>query len=335
MLKKLILNLMVIFLISDTAFSQETDKSLLIFSSRKEELIKPLCDLYEKEKGVKINLRIGQDQPLIEMINREKENSPADILFTVDAGNLWYAASQNLFQEIKSDVLTKNIPEHLRDEKNQWFGLSVRARVIVYNTNKVKREDLKSYADLADKKWKGKLALRKSSSVYNQSLVAILIAIYGQEETNKIVSGWVSNLAVDILDNDTKVMESVAAGLADVGIVNTYYYGRLMKTNPDLPIKLFFPDEINKGVHVNVSGAGVLKYSKKKEEAIKFIEWMTEKEAQKILSDINMEYPVNPQFKANDTILNWGELSQCKVPLTKAGELQGDAVRLMEKCKYK
>jgi len=335
MLKSILYYLFIILFAFESVFAQETEKSLLIFSSRKEELIKPICDLYEKEKGVKIKLRIGQDQPLIEMINREKESSPADIFFTVDAGNLWYAASQNLFQEIKSEVLTQNIPEHLRDEKNQWFGLSVRARVIIYNTNKVKPEDLKSYADLADKKWKGRLALRKSSSVYNQSLVAILISLYGEAEANKIVSGWVSNLAVDVLDNDTKVMETVSAGLADVGIVNTYYYGRLMKEKPNLPLKLFFPDESNKGVHVNVSGAGVLKYSKNKEEAIKFIEWLTEKEAQNILSDINMEYPVNPKFKANDTILSWGDLSQCKVPLTKAGELQGDAVRLMEKCKYK
>jgi iron(III) transport system substrate-binding protein len=280
-------------------------------------------------------LRIGQDQPLIEMMNREKDNSPADIFLTVDAGNLWYAASQNLFQEIKSDTLLKNIPEHLRDEKNLWFGLSIRARVIVYNTNKVKPEELKNYADLADKKWKGKLALRKSSSVYNQSLVAILIAIYGEDETSKIVSGWVNNLALDVLDNDTKVMEAISVGLADVGIVNTYYYGRLMKENPKLPLKLFFPDEINKGVHVNISGAGVLKYSKNKEESIKFLEWMTEENAQKILADINMEYPVNPKFKANDFVISWGEFIQCKVPLTKAGDLQGDAVRLMEKCKYK
>lgn len=313
----------------------EEPKSLLLFSSRKEQLILPLCEKYEKEKGVKIVLQIGDDTALIEMLDREKENSKADVLMTVDVGNLWYAASKNLFDEVNSEKLKANIPLHLRDDKNRWFGLSIRARTIVYNTNKVKPENLKSYADLADIKWKGKLAMRTSAKVYNQSLVAILISIYGEKETLRIVSGWVDNLAVDVLDNDTKVMETVASGAAEVGIVNTYYFGRLMKEKPDLPLKLFFPTIKETGTHINVSGAGVLKNSKNKAEAIKFLEWLTENEAQRFLADSNMEYPANPAIKANEVVAAWGEINQCQVPVTKAGEFQADAVRLMKKAKYK
>lgn len=317
-----------------STFADET-KNLLLYSSRKEQLILPLCELYEKEKGVKITLQIGDDSALIEMLDREKENTKADILMTVDVGNLWYAASKNLFEEVNSEKLKANIPAHLRDEKNRWFGLSIRARTIVYHTGKVKIEDLSSYSDLADKKWKGKLALRSSAKVYNQSLVAMLIAAHGEEETFKIVSGWVENLAVDVLDNDTKVMDTIAAGTAEVGIVNTYYYGKLMKEKPNLPLKLYWPDQKNNGTHINISGAGVVKHSKKKEEAIKFLEWLSEKEAQRFLADSNMEYPANPAFKANEVVLSWGEFKQCQIPLTKAGELQADAVRLMKKAKYK
>lgn len=324
-----------VFIISFNSIFADESKSLLLFSTRKEQIIKPLCELYEKNKGVKVFLFVSDDESLIDMIDREKQNSKADLLMTIDVSNLCFATSKNIFEEVNSEKLKANIPEHLKDPKNRWFGLSIRARTIVYNSKIVKPDNLSSYADLADKRWKGKLALRSSSSVFTQSLVAGLLSINGEQKTLSIVKGWVNNLAVEVFDNDLKILDSIVAGNADVGIVNTYYFGRFMKDKPTAPLKLFWSDQKDNGVHVNITGAGLIKYSKNKEEAIKFLEWLTEEEAQSYISESNMEFPVNPAIKANESVLGWGEFKQCQTPLSKVGDLRSEAIRLMKIAKYK
>ena len=199
---------------------------LTVYSARKEHLVKPLFDEYTKQTGVQIKYLTDKAPALMQRLKAEGKRSKADILITVDAGNLWHAANENIFQPVDSDVLKKNIPPHLRDPEGKWFGLSIRARTIVYNTSKVKPEELRSYQELAAPKWKNRLVLRTSKKVYNQSLVAMLIAENGHEASKLTIEGWVSNLAAPPFSNDTKVLESVAAGLGDIGIVNTYYYGR-------------------------------------------------------------------------------------------------------------
>ena len=209
------------------------DEEVVVYSARNEQLIKPMFDAYTKETGVKIKFITDKEGPLMQRLKVEGENTPADLLLTVDAGNLWQAAQEGLLSPVKSKILSSNIPSYLRDPGNQWFGLSVRARTLVYNTQKLKPSELSTYEDLADPKWKGRLCLRTSKKVYNQSLVAMMIAEHGEVKTEQIVRGWVANLATDVFPDDTKLMEAIAAGQCDVGIANTYYYGRLIEKSPN------------------------------------------------------------------------------------------------------
>ncbi|NOZ11597.1 MAG: extracellular solute-binding protein [Gammaproteobacteria bacterium] len=309
--------------------------SLVVYSARNEQLIKPMFDAYQKETGVNIKYVTDKAAPLMVRLKAEAAATPADVLITVDAGNLWQAAKQGLLASVKSEVLEKNIPAHLRDPQGRWFGLSVRARTLVYNNKTIKPAQLSSYEQLAEPQWKGRLCLRTSKKVYNQSLVATLIARVGEAEAEKIVRGWVANLATSVFSNDTKVMQAIAAGQCDVGIVNTYYYGRLLKKSPDLPLSLYWPNQTTSGVHVNVSGAGIVAASKHKKAAQAFLEWMSGATAQRLLADGNMEYPANPAIKPHAIVSAWGEFKQDTINLSNAGRLQVDAIKLMDRAGYK
>jgi iron(III) transport system substrate-binding protein len=331
-LNRLVLLLLGLGLLSPLVAMAE---ELVVYTARKEHLVKPLFDAYTKKTGVEIKYITDKAAPLLARLQAEGKNSPADVLITVDAGNLWQAANKGVLAPVESTVLEKNIPAHLRDSDNRWFGLSVRARTIVYATDRVKDGELTTYEDLAQPRWKGRLCLRTSKKVYNQSLVAMMIAQHGEAEAEKIIKGWVNNLATAPFSNDTKVMEAIAAGQCDAGIVNTYYYGRLMKKKPDLKLALFWPNQDGRGVHVNVSGAGVTANARHREAAIKLIEWLSGEEAQGIFASLNMEYPVNPVVKPDPAVSAWGEFKQDQLNVAKAGELQARAVMLMDRAGYK
>ena len=318
-------------MVAAPAFANE----LVVYSSRADNLLKPVVAEYEKKTGTKVQLVGGQAGPLMEKIRAEGSNTPADVFITVDGGNLWQATQMGLLRPINSPTLKANIPASLRDPKNQWYGLSVRARTIFYNTNKVKPAELSSYAALADAKWKGRLCLRTSNNVYNQSLVGTMIANLGAVKTEQIVKGWVANLAAPPFANDTAMLEAIGAGRCDVGIANTYYYGRLMDKQPNLPIGIFFADQQGKGTHVNVSGAGVTKFSKRPAEAQKFIEWLSGSEAQNLFADLNHEYPANPKVKPDPKVAKWGSFKQDVINVSVAGSNQKRAVMLMRKASYK
>jgi len=308
---------------------------IVVYTARKEHLVKPLFDTYTEKTGVKIQYITDKAAPLLARLQGEGKNSPADMLMTVDAGNLWQAAEKGVLAPVKSEILDKNIPPHLRDPEGRWFGLSVRARTIVYSTDRVKESDLSTYENLADPRWKGRLCLRTSKKVYNQSLVAMMIAEKGQEATEATVKGWVNNLATAPFSNDTKVMQAIAAGQCDVGIVNTYYYGRLMKKKQDTRLALFWPNQQSRGVHINISGAGVTTNAKNRQQAIKLLEWLSGAEAQNIFASLNMEYPANPAIKADATVSAWGEFKQDQLNVARAGELQASSVMLMDRAGYK
>lgn len=310
-------------------------EEVVVYSARKEHLIKPLFDAYTKKTGVKIKYITDKEAPLLVRLKAEGANTPADILFTVDAGNLWKAAENGILAAVQSETLQKNIPAHLRDPQGRWFGLSVRARTIVYSTDRVKPGELSTYEDLADKKWKGRLCLRTSKKVYNQSLVAMMIARLGEETTARVVKGWVTNLATAPFSNDNKVMEAIAAGQCDVGIVNTYYFGRLKKKKPAIKLALHWPNQSDSGVHVNISGAGVTKHAKHRAQAIKLLEWLSDKQAQQMFTDINMEYPVLKGINPSKLVKSWGEFKQDQINVARAGELQVKAVMLMDKVGYR
>ena len=294
-----------------------------------------MFDTFTKQTGIPVKFVTDKAGVLLARLRAEGKNSPADMLITTDAGNLWEAAQEGLLDPIKSEKLEANIPTYLRDPQNQWFGLSVRARTIVYNTDKVKMEELSTYADLANSKWQGRLCLRTSKKVYNQSLVAMMIAEYGKERTEKIVRGWVANLATDPLSNDTKAMEFVAAGKCDVTIVNSYYFGRLIEKTPKLPLAIFWPNQNGSGVHVNISGAGITKSTKSKKAAIMLLEYLSSRKSQKLFADVNMEYPANPKISPDSIVAGWGNFKQNRMNVVKAGELQTESVKLMDRAGYR
>lgn len=322
---------------ADTA--AEKAEPLVVYSSRAEHLIQPVFDLYTEQTGVEIDFITDKAGVLIERLKQEGENTPADVFITVDAGNLGYAAAEGLLLPLQSTVLETNVPAHLRDEQNRWTGLSLRARTIVYSTERVAPEELSTYEALGDESLQGFLCLRTAKKVYNQSLVAMLIAEHGEEKTQQIVESWVNNLAVAPLSNDTKVMEAIVAGQCDVGVVNTYYFGRLKVKNPDLPLALFWPNQTEdagsaSGVHVNISGAGVLKHSKQPAAAQTLVEWMASDDAQAIFGGVNQEYPINPAIAVDPEVKSWGEFKASEQPLSQAYKLQPAAVKLMDRAGY-
>jgi iron(III) transport system substrate-binding protein len=309
-------------------------ETVTVYSARNEQLIKPLFDAYTKETGVQVRFVTGAEGALLERLKAEGSNTPADVLLTVDAGNLWQAADQGVLKPVNSTELKTNIPAHLRDPGNQWFGLSVRARTMFYNT-KLAPSQLSSYEDLADPKWRGKLCLRTSKKVYNQSLVAMLISRHGEAITEKIVRGWVANLATGVFADDTAMLKAIGAGQCEVGIANTYYYGRLIEKEPQLPVGIFWANQKTDGVHVNVSGVGVTRHAKNEKGAIRLIEWLSSSKAQNLYADKNMEFPANPKIKPDSIVAGWGTFKPNLINVAQAGKLQAQATKLMDRAGYK
>lgn len=318
-----------------SAASPETAKSIVVYSSRNEQLIQPLLTQFTEQTGVQVKLITDKEGPLMARLKAEGQNSPADLLLTVDAGNLWQAGQEGLLQAVESTTLTENIPAYLRDPANQWFGLSIRARTMLHNPDLVSASELSSYEDLADPKWKGKLCLRTSKKVYNQSLVAMLIDHHGEAKAEQIVKGWIANLATEVFPDDTKLIEAIAAGQCGVGIANTYYYGRLEQKDPAIKAKVFWANQADTGVHVNVSGAGVTRYAPNKAEAVQLIEWLASEQAQQAYSNQDHEYPVLASVAVSPQLQAWGEFKQDPINVAKYGELQTAAVKLMDRAGYK
>ena len=313
----------------------EGGQTVTIYSSRNEQLIKPLLDKYTEKTGVKIELVTDKTGPLMARLQAEGKNTPADMLLTVDAGNLWQAAEQGLLQPVSSTILETNVPAKYRDPKGQWTGLSLRARTIFYDPSKVDAAQLSTYADLADPKWKGKLCLRSSKAVYNQSLVASMMENLGEEKTEQIIRGWVANLATDVFSDDTSMLEAIAAGQCEVGIANSYYYGRLLDEKPNFPVKIFWANQDSTGTHVNISGAGVIANSDNPDGALKLMEWLSSDEAQGLYASSDKEYPVKEGIDESELLRSWGPFKQDSISVQKFGELQTQAIQMMDKAGYK
>ena len=317
-------------------FSCAKDSSeLTVYTSRQPQLIEPIVEQFTNETGIKVNLLSGNAQELMERIDIEGEDSPADIFMTVDAGVLWQAAERDILAKIDSEILNENIPAHLRDSKNEWFGLSKRARTIVFSSDQFKDNDFSTYEDLADPKWKGKLCLRTSKKVYNRSLIASMIDVYGFDKSKEVVSGWVSNLATEVFSNDTNALKAVSSGQCGVTIVNTYYLARLLDDPEYNNLSLFWANQSDRGVHVNISGAGVVKTSKNKKNAVLFLEYLSSNKAQDFYASANKEYPVLIGAKIDESIENWGSFSEHTINVSKLGFLQKEAVFLAQEVGYK
>ncbi|WP_417777550.1 extracellular solute-binding protein [Stutzerimonas xanthomarina] len=310
-------------------------EEVVVYSSRIDELIKPVFDAYTAKTGVDVKFITDKEAPLMARIKAEGENTPADLLLTVDGGNLWQAEQMGILQPMNSAVVNDNIPSQYRSSTDGWTGLSLRARTIVYSPERVEEGELTTYEALADKNWEGRLCLRTSKKVYNQSLTATLIETHGAEKTEEIIKGWVNNLATDVFADDTALIQAIDAGQCDVGIVNTYYYGRLHAQNRDLKAKLFWPNQDGRGVHVNLSGIGLTKHAPHPEAARKLVEWMTTPEAQSIFADINMEFPANPEVKSSAEVSAWGDFKADTIPVEVAGKRQAEAIMLMDRAGWR
>ena len=271
----------------------------------------------------------------MERILVEGDKTQADIFMTVDAGVLWQAGEKGIFESVDSLILKRNIPQHLRDPSGKWFGLSKRARTIVYSGDSVSSADLSSYEDLAYPLWNNKLCLRTSTKVYSRSLMASMIDSMGYEKTKMIVRGWVNNLATEVFSSDTQVLKAVSAGQCGVTIVNTYYLARLADDPAYSNLRLHWANQENRGTHVNISGAGVTRFSKNKAEAIKLLEWLSSADAQETYAGANKEFPVMPGIKVGKPLESWGPFKEDLISVEKLGSLQKDAVLLAQEVGYK
>ena len=308
-----------------------------VYSAREEQLIKPLLDAFSKDTGIKVNLVTGDDDPLLERLKREGMNSPADVLITADAGRLHRAVENGSLQPIQSAKLNQAIPAHLRDAGNQWFGLTYRARVLFYNPATVKAADLSSYEDLADPKWKGRICVRSSNSIYNQSLLASMIAAKGITAAEQWAQGLVANFARPPNGGDRDQIKAVASGQCDVAIANTYYYAQMLyggdaaQKAAASKVKIFFPNQADRGTHINISGAGITTSAKNKDNAIKLLEYMTLDDAQRWYSTTNGEYPVKRGIEASPELKSWGTFKSDALNLSTLGKNNAQAVQIMDK----
>ena len=291
-------------------------------------------DAFTKKTGIAVKIHAGQTGELFERLKAEGDRTPADVLVTVDAGNLWNAARAGLLSKVDSPELLANVPAHLRDPEQRWFGLTVRARTIMYNTKKVKPTELSTYEALGDPKWKGRLCLRTSSYIYNQSMLATMIKRHGEPKTEEIVKGWVAN-EPKLISGDTKILEAIAAGQCDVGLTNHYYLGRILAKDAAFPVAPFFANQATTGTHVNVSGAGVTTHAKNRQNAVKLLEFLSSMEAQQMFADTSQEFPANPKAEVAPIVKSWGNFKQDDINVASAGEFQAAATRLADRAGYK
>ena len=288
---------------------------------------------FTEQTGIEVEFLNGSDAELRERLEVEGEDSEADVYMTVDVANLALAAEQDLLQPVQSAELEAAVPAALRDPGDRWFGLSERARVIIYNRDRVQPAELSTYAALGDARWKDRICFRTSTSAYTQSLVASFIAHDGVEKARSVVEGWVAN-DPQVLANDPEIVRTVAAGGCDVGITNHYYVGRELAQDPDLPVGVFFPNQATTGTHVNISGAGLTRSADDVASATTFLEWLAT-DGQSLFVDGNFEYPVNRAVEPVAVLKGLGDFTRDEVNVGELGRHNAAAVQLLTDAGYR
>jgi len=342
-MKKSVLTRVVVLLIPLFAgLGQALADEVNLYSARKEALIKPLLDQFTEQAGIKVNLVTASADALLARLKSEAKLTPADVFITVDAGRLYRAKAADLFQPIDSAVLNSAIPQQYRDPDGTWYGLSLRARPIMYVKGKLDPAALTRYEGLSDASWKGRVCIRSSSNIYNQSLVASMIAANGEEETEQWARGLVANLGRSPTGGDRDQIMAAAAGQCDIAVANTYYLATMLTDQKDdaqrmaaEKMAIIWPNQADRGTHVNVSGAGVIKYSKNRENAIKLLEFLAGDASQKWYADVNHEYPVKAGVEISDTLKAFGEFKVDSVNLATLGEYNAAAVKTMDRAGWR
>jgi iron(III) transport system substrate-binding protein len=328
-------------LASAAAFAQD-NKVLNLYSSRHYQTDEALYSNFTKATGIKVNRIEAGEDALIERVRNEGERSPADVLVTVDAGRLWRAEQLGFFQPVKSAVLDARIPASYREPGGQWFGFSLRARLIAYNKAKVKAAEVPTYESLADPKWKGRVCMRSSTNIYNLSLMGAMIDHLGEAKAEQWAQGVKSNLARDPKGGDTDQLKSVAAGECDVTISNQYYYARLLRSGKTDEreiaerVGVVFPNQGSWGAHVNISGAGVMKHAPNREAAVKFLEYLASDEAQRYFAEGNNEWPVVAAVKIDNPVLAaLGAFRQDRLNVAVLGRNQPESQKIYDRVAWK
>lgn len=317
--------------------SNESSEEVNLYSARIESLIRPLLDEFTKETGIKVNLVTGNADELLQRLQNEGRNTPADILLTTDAGRLHRAMEADLVQPVQSDILFERIPSSYRHPEGYWFGLSLRARPIMYVKDRVDPAELSTYEALVEPRWKHKICVRSSSNIYNQSMVASMIVANGEEATEEWAKGLVANFARSPQGGDRDQISAAAAGQCDIVIANTYYLAGMLTSKDGKEreaaekLAIFWPNQDDRGVHINISGAAVIKDAKHPENAIKLIEFLTSDMAQRWYAKTNGEYPVRADIEKGDQLEHWGDFRADPLVMDKLGEFNADALRLMDR----
>lgn len=322
------------------ALPARADGEVNIYSYRQEVLIRPLLDKFTERTGIKVNVVFAK-KGMIERLKAEGDQGPADVVLTVDVARLIKTREAGVLQPVKSAVLEANVPPQFRDPDGYWYGLTMRARPIIYNPDKVKPSDLSTYEGLADAKWKGRICIRSSSNVYNQSLIASLIAANGKDATLTWAKAFTANFARKPQGGDRDQIRAVAAGECDVAVVNHYYYAGMLvsKKEKDVEVarklKIFWPNQDGRGTHVNISGAAVAKSSKNKANAVKLLEFLSSEEAQKIYAEKVREYPVKPGVEAAAGVMALGEFKRDDQNLADLARHNANGVRIADRAGWR
>jgi iron(III) transport system substrate-binding protein len=326
---------------TDTGAKKSEKSEVNLYTSRHYDVDNELYKKFEEETGIKVNVIKDEADVLIERIKREGTATKADLLLTADVGRLYRAKEEGLLQSVSSDKLSKQIPEKLRDVDDMWVGLTKRARILVYNKDKVKPEELSTYEALTEDKWKGRVLVRSSESVYNQSLLASFIEIDGEEKAKEWAQGLVNNFAQNPEGGDRDQAKAIAAGVGDVAIMNSYYFGQMLNSSEPEEVKVaenlgvFFPNQETTGTHVNISGAGVVNGSKNAENAVKLLEFLTDVDAQSEFASANYEYPVNENVEPSELLQSWGDFKEQDIPLSTLGENNAEAIMIFNEVGWK
>ena len=311
-----------------------------VYSARHYDVDDELYSLFKQQTGIDVNIIEGDSAALLERLRREGEQSPADLFVAVDAGRLHQAELEGIFDPVDSPVLTERIPENLRHPEGLWFGLTKRARVIVYAKDRVQADELSAYEDLADPKWKGRVLIRSSSNIYNQSLMGSMIAAHGEEKAEAWCRGLVANMARKPQGGDRDQVRAVAAGEGDVAVANSYYLAHMISGSPEdqeaaSKVAVLFPNQGDRGTHVNISGAGVVKGAANRDNAIKFLEFLTSDAAQQIFAGGNKEYPVVTSTEPAPELVTFGSFKEDPVNASVFGAGNQQALMTMDRCGWR
>lgn len=307
-----------------------------VYSHRHYDTDRALYEAFTEETGIEVRVVEAGADELIQRLEAEGERTEADLLITVDAARLNRAKAMGLLQSVSSDELESRIPEHLRDDEGHWFALTKRARIIAYHRSRSDRSILSTYEALADPEYEDAIAIRSSSNVYNQSLMASIVAHNGEESARQWAAGVVENMARDPQGGDRDQLRAIAAGEADYAVVNTYYIGQMLNSSDPQErevgeqIGVFFPNQDGRGAHVNVSGAGVTRHASNRENAIRLLEFLVSNEAQEQYAQANYEYPVVDGVALAPSVASWGDFKEDSLDLSLLAEHNQDAVRIFD-----